>query len=106
MDNLDRDESLVATFAPEQYRPLNDKVLLQVDPWNEELASGIVAVRLYEREKLLMATVLRVGPKAERDLKAGDRVLVPRQAASIEFRGPANEEWIVVSLKQLQGVYE
>ena len=55
-------------------RPMNDKVLIKLDPLETTTKHGIIIPDQYQkRERSVFGTVLKVGDKVS-DVKAGDRV--------------------------------
>ena len=94
-------------------RPLGDRVIVKPVEREEKTKSGIYLPDTASKEKPMEGTVISVGPgrlddKGERrpvDVQVGDRIVFAKYAGT-EFKTENDEEYLIISEKDIMAVIE
>lgn len=87
-------------------KPTRDNLIVEIDNREQTLPSGIVVgIAQIERPWVLFGTAVAVGPGV-RDVKAGDRVALKKDACRANLTEPGGPETLLVWERQIEGVIE
>ena len=94
-------------------RPLGDRVIVKPLAREEKTKAGIYLPDTASKEKPMEGTVIAVGPgrlmddgrRTPIDVKAGDRIVFAKYAGT-EFKTENDEEYLIISEKDIMAVIE
>jgi len=94
-------------------RPLGDRVIVKPVAREEKTKAGIYLPDTASKEKPMEGTVIAVGPgrllddgkRTPVDVKAGDRIVFAKYAGT-EFKTEDDEEYLIISEKDIMAVIE
>ncbi len=94
-------------------RPLGDRVIDKPVAREEKTKAGIYLPDTASKEKPMEGTVIAVGPgrllddgkRTPVDVKAGDRIVFAKYAGT-EFKTEDDEEYLIISEKDIMAVIE
>ena len=94
-------------------RPLGDRVIVKPVTREEKTKAGIYLPDTASKEKPMEGTVIAVGPgrlmddgkRTPVDVKAGDRIVFAKYAGT-EFKTENDEEYLIISEKDIMAVIE
>lgn len=89
-----------------QVKPTADHVVVEIEPREETLPSGIVVgVSQIERPWILFGRAKAVGPKA-REVEVGDRVMLKKDQSRLDLTESGGPETVLVRETQIEGVID
>ncbi len=94
-------------------RPLGDRVIVKPVAREEKTKGGIYLPDTAAKEKPMEGTVIAVGPgrllddgrRVAIDVKVGDRIVFAKYAGT-EFKSEEDEEFLIISEKDIMAVIE
>lgn len=94
-------------------RPLGDRVIVKPVAREEKTKAGIYLPDTASKEKPMEGTVITVGPgrlmddgkRTPVDVKPGDRIVFAKYAGT-EFKTENDEEYLIISEKDIMAVIE